>query len=134
MVFVLLGIHNSALISYVPAVVAYPESAVSVKFLPCCVWFWAKVVASRLVCGTAILKTPVRAEMVTGTLMFMHVLAAAEPASTNAARVDLVTMFTVIRAPRFNVQKRVSAQSMADKCCLRLLEGRGRWTVEVVDE
>ena len=74
--------------SYVLAVVAYPESAVSVKFLPCWVLFWMNVVASRLVWGTAILKTPVRAETATGTVMLTHVLAAAVPASTITTRAD----------------------------------------------
>ena len=72
--------------------VAYPNRAVSVKFLPCWVRFWANVVASRLVWGTAMLNTPVRAEMVTGTVIFRHDLAATEPASTMAARAILVNM------------------------------------------
>ena len=47
-----------------------------------------KVVASRFVWGTAMLKMPVRAEMLTGTLMFMHCLAAAEPASRTNTKAD----------------------------------------------
>ena len=34
------------------------------------------------------LKTPVRAEMSTGTVVFMHTLAVAEPASSTNARAD----------------------------------------------
>ena len=45
-----------------------------------------KVVASRLVCGMAILKTPVRADMSIGTVILVHCFAAAEPASKASAR------------------------------------------------
>lgn len=48
-------------------------------------------------------KTAVRAEIVTGTVMFMHVLAAAEPASTTTARADLANMFAVVGALRCTV-------------------------------
>ena len=44
------------------------------------------VVASRLVCGTAILKIPVRADMSTGTVILVHCFAAAEPARKASAR------------------------------------------------
>ena len=60
-----------------------------------------KAVESRLVCGTGRLKIPVRAEIVTGTDMFMHVLAAAEPARTVTARADLANMFETVGASRF---------------------------------
>lgn len=62
------------------------------------------MVASRLVCGTAILKIPVRAEIVTGTVMFMHVLAAAEPASTTIARADLANIFAISPVSWKNVE------------------------------
>lgn len=39
-----------------------------------------KAVASRFVCGTGISKTPVRTEMSTGTVMFMHFFAATDVA------------------------------------------------------
>lgn len=39
-----------------------------------------KIVASKLVCGTSMLNIPVRAAMVTGTLIFIHCLVAAKPA------------------------------------------------------
>lgn len=58
------------------------------------------MVASELVCGTAILKTPVRAEIATGTVIFMHVLAAAEPASRTSARTDLANMFAFFQLRR----------------------------------
>ena len=68
------------------------------KFLPCRVLFWTKVVASRLVCGTAILlNTPVRAEMSTGTVMFMHVLAVAELASKANAATERAYIFAGLR-------------------------------------
>lgn len=60
--------------------------------------------ASRLVWGTAISKTPVRAEIVTGTVMLTHVLAAAEPASRTSARADLSNMATTFLAWRNNLE------------------------------
>ena len=114
----LLGMQNSALMSYVPAVVAYPDSAVSEKFLPCCVWFWMKVVASRLVWGTAISKIPVRAETVTGTVMLMHVLAAAVPVSTATARADLADMSAVFRASRVVEESDLPGPVFANHCSL----------------
>ena len=70
------------------------------------------MVASRLVCGTAISKTPVRADIVTGTLMFMHVLAAAEPASRTTAKADLENIFALFLASRFSVCSILTAQSL----------------------
>ena len=99
-----LGVQNCALMSYVPAVVAYPASAVSVKFLPCWVWFWMKAVASKLVCGTGILKTPVRAEIVTGTVKLVHDLAAAKAAKTATAKAELANMSKVVQGSRFAAQ------------------------------
>lgn len=71
--------------------------------------------------------------MVTGTLIFMHVLAATEPASTNNARADLVT---IIGCSSFAIHctKRFSSPVYANQCCLRFLEGRERWIVEVDEE
>ena len=48
--------------------------------------------ASRLVCGTAILKMPVRAEMVTGTVVFTHCLAAAIAASARTGSTRALNM------------------------------------------
>ena len=104
MVSISLGIQNCALMSYVPAVVAYPASAVSVKFLPCWVWFWMKAVASKLVCGTGRLKMPVRAEIVTGTVRLVHDLAAAEAAKTASAKAELANMSKVVQGSRFATQ------------------------------
>ena len=67
-----------------------------------------KVVASRLVCGTGISKTPVRAEIVTGTVMLTHVLAIAEPVRRITARADLVNMFTVVELGDFSIEKWLS--------------------------
>jgi hypothetical protein len=75
--FVLLsleGLQNIALIMYVPTVVWYPVRVRLVKFQPFCVIFKTKSVTSRLICGMSISKTACRAEMETGTVMFIHVL------------------------------------------------------------
>ena len=69
-----------------------------------------KAVASRLVWGTGRSKTAVRAEIVTGTDMFMHVLAAAEPASTVSARAGLANMFEIVGALGFTTNSVLSAQ------------------------
>ena len=90
--------------SYVPAVVAYPASAVCVKFLPCWVWFWMKAVASKLVWGTGILKTPVRAEIVTGTVRLVHDLAAAEAAKMASAKAELANISKVAQGWQFAAQ------------------------------
>ncbi len=47
-----------------------------------------KDVASRFVCGTGTLKTAVRTEISTETVMFMHCLAAAEVASSTNEAMD----------------------------------------------
>ena len=92
MLLLLSGMQNSVLMSYVPDVVAYPVNAALVKFLPCWVRFCAKVMASRLVCGTAMLKMPVRAEMVTGTVVLTHCFAAAKEASAKAGSTTELSM------------------------------------------
>lgn len=51
-----------------------------VKFRPCCVMFKTKSVTPRLVCGMSISKTACRAEMETGTVIFIQVLAIVNPA------------------------------------------------------
>ena len=43
-------------------------------------------------CGRAILKMPVRAEIVTGTVRLVHVLAAAELTSRASIKADMVNM------------------------------------------
>ena len=69
------------------------------------------MVASRLVSGRAILKTPVRAEIVTGTVMLIHVLAAAEPASITRVMTDLGNMLAVVGASQFTAAIAFSIQT-----------------------
>ena len=57
--------------------------------------------------------------------MLMHVLAAAEPASTTTARADLANMFAVVRASRLAVQNAVPGQSLRIRT-VWAVEGRGR--------
>ena len=53
------------------------------------------VVASKFVWGTAMLKTALRDEICTGTVMFMHVLAIAGLASTAAMARSVTCIMTV---------------------------------------
>ena len=69
-----------------------------------------KAVASELVCGTDILKTPVRAEIVTGTVRLVQNLAAAEAAKTATAKAELANMSKVVRGSRFAAQDLLLAQ------------------------
>lgn len=66
--------------------------------------------ASKLVCGTGILKTPERAEIVTGTVRLVHVLAAAEAAKTATAKAELANMSKVVQGSRSVVQGLLLAQ------------------------
>ena len=60
-----------------------------------------KAVASKLVWGTGILKTPVRAAIVTGTVRLVHDFAAAEAAKTASAKAELANMSKVVQGWRF---------------------------------
>ena len=69
-----------------------------------------KAVASRLVCGTGISKTPVRAEIVTGTVRLVHVLAAAEAEIVAIAKADLASISEVVQASRVAARSNWFAQ------------------------
>ena len=69
-----------------------------------------KAVASKLVCGTGILKTPVRAEIVTGTVRLVHDLAAAEAAKRATAKAELANMSKVVQGSQYVVQALLLAQ------------------------
>ena len=62
--------------------VLYPAKATSEKLRPCWVRFWIKAVASEFDWGMGRSKIAVRAEISTGTEMFIHCLATAELASS----------------------------------------------------
>ena len=64
-----------------------------------------KVVASRLVCRLAILKIPVRADMSTGTVILVHIFAAAKPASKASARALCVYIVSSDKMVRTRVQR-----------------------------
>ena len=57
--------------------------------------------------------------------MLMHVLAAAEPASTTTARADLGNIFAVVRASRLAVQNAIPGQSLRIRT-VWAVERRGR--------
>ena len=73
-----------------------------------------KVVASRFDCETAISKMPVRAEISTGTVMFMHCLAAAELASTASEAIEIVCMISGICVSNEDTQKQCEKESSND--------------------
>jgi len=74
---------------YGPVTVWKPIKTSLLKLAPFCVKLRVKSVASRLLCRTGKSKTPCRALMFTGTLMFVQSLAAAVEARLARAKEEV---------------------------------------------